>query len=135
MTSISGRSTASALAYQRLRNDKISGPREVATWQRLSQASKAVEGNPASPDAPIFQFEKRVAAAKAPLAADIAPLSNIPPEQLLAKFSRIELLLDRAVAASQGQRPELELGRTAIAQHVRRMMLVQAGRDSLVGGT
>lgn len=117
-----------------IRDIRNIGGADKAHWQRISQAANNLREATPAPDAPVFLRQKQITTAKAPGASDISPLASQTPEQMLAAFGRIEMLLDRAVAASGGQKPELELGRTAIAAHVRRMMMLQAGRDGLVGG-
>lgn len=138
MTTITPRSTNTSTRdvreFRDIRDIRNVGGADKAHWQRISQAANTLREATSSADAPIFVRQKPITTAKAPGASDISPLSLQSPEQLLATFGRIEMLLDRAVAASGNQKPELELGRTAIAAHVRRMMMLQAGRDGLVGG-
>jgi hypothetical protein len=120
--------------FRDIRDIRNVGGADKAHWQRITQAANTLRDATAAADAPVFTRQKQITAAKAPGASDISPLAAQTPEQMLATFGRIEMLLDRAVAASGNQKPELELGRTAIAAHVRRMMMLQAGRDGLVGG-
>jgi hypothetical protein len=138
MTTISPRPSNNSMRdvrdFRDIRDIKNVGGAEKAHWQRISQAATTLRDTTATTDAPVFARQKQITTAKAPGASDISPLAAQTPEQMLAAFGRIEMLLDRAVAASGNQKPELELGRTAIAAHVRRMMMLQAGRDGLVGG-
>ncbi|MEM6616463.1 MAG: hypothetical protein AAGA88_00985 [Pseudomonadota bacterium] len=80
-----------------------------------------------------LQEAERPVPAIGPDPADLEGLRFIQTDWLLADLTRIELAISQALAvASPEVRPSLELGQTAIQEQLRRLLLVQQSRDSLV---